>query len=324
MNRSTLLPALGLCLAVFACSDDDGGDADGSAPVVPTKLAIVADWLNGSLSYVDVDKLAAGTARDALVTATVDLSAYPPGPIDLAITPDKKTALVSSSTGFFAIPGSSFLLGGVTLPSGPGKLLWVDIASGKVAAELDAGPGPMAIQITPDGKRAVAANFGSGSLSNADGTLVVLDLESKQVIDRVPAGLFPEELAFDETGTVAIYGYGSAGSLRSFSVADPRGTLSSEIALKGDSAGVAFFPGTKIAFAVQAPSVLDIVGGGASNGGYSVVDVSAPMAPKVLQDVRPDDAIGYPVVAAKNRGSVLVPVSQGGRLLLREYKLAGQ
>ncbi|HEX5658387.1 MAG TPA: hypothetical protein VFX59_14390, partial [Polyangiales bacterium] len=308
---------LGLLLA---CGDDA---ADESEVEVPAKLALVADWFNGSISYVDAAKLATATTRAELVTSTIDLAAYPPGPVDVALTPDKKTALVSSSTGFFAIPASGFLIGATSIPTGPGKLLMLDVASGAVTATLEAGPGPMAIQITPDGKRAIAANFGSGGLSTADGTLVVIDLENKKITETIPAGLFPEELAFDDSGTVAIFGFGDAGSLRTFSVADPKNTLSPEIELAGDSAGVAFFPGTKIAFGVQAPAVAAILTGGDAKGGYTLVDVTDPKLPVVLEDVRLDEnPIGYPVIPAKNRASVLVPATVGTRLVLREYELA--
>ncbi|MET0287013.1 MAG: hypothetical protein ABW352_21195 [Polyangiales bacterium] len=289
---------------------------------VPEKLALVADWFNGSLSYVDATKLATATTREQLVTSTVDLKAYPPGPVDVAVTPDGKTALVSSSTSFFAIPAAGFLIGVNNIPTGPGQLLMLDVASGKVTAKLEGGPGPMAIQITPDSKRAVAVNFGSGMLGTADSSLVVIDLEKKQVTDTIPAGMFAEELAFDETGTVAIYGFGDAGSFRTFGVADPRNTQSAEIKLEGDSAGVAFFPGTKIAFGVQAPAVTALLTGGDAKGGYTIIDVADPKLPKVLEDVRLDESpIGYPVVPAKNRNSVLVPTTVNSRLVLREYKL---
>ncbi len=309
---------LGLSLIV-ACGDDG---SDSPSVEVPAKLAIVADWFNGSVSYVDAAKLATATTRAELVTSTISLSAYPPGPVDVAITPDHKTALVSSSTGFFAIPAAGILIGATSIPTGPGKLLMLDIASGEVSATLEAGPGPMAIQITPDGKRAIAANFGSGGLSTSDGSLVVIDVEQKKITDTIPAGQFPEELAFDETGTVAIYGFGQAGSLRTFGVADPRNTQSEEIKLEGDSAGVAFFPGTKVAFGVQAPGVTTLLAGGSAKGGYTIVDVNDPKLPIVLEDVRLDESpTGYPVVAAKNRSSVLVPTTVNGRLVVREYKL---
>jgi DNA-binding beta-propeller fold protein YncE len=315
MHRSSFL----LALALIACGDDSS-----PAPklAVPTRMAIVADWLNGSISYLDLDALARGAStRAELAPVVIPLPEYPPGPIDVAITPDKRTALVSSSTGFFAIPGAGLLIGNANLPTGPGKLLMLDIDSGEVKAALDAGPGPMAIAITPDGKRAIAANLGSGDLGSANASLVVVDVEARTILDSIPVGSFAEEVAFDETGTVGILSYGTAGSVRTFKVADPRGTLSPEIKLPGDSAGVAFFPGTKVAYVVQAPSILDIVGGGAPLAGYTLVDADTG---RVVEDFRsPEGAVGYPVTAAKNRDSLLVPVTFDGRLVLREYKLSG-
>lgn len=317
--------AVSLSCQLFACASSDDSPSTTPEEVAPQgKQLVVADWLNGSLSYANVASLLVGSngTRESVLSATVDLTKYPPGPLDLAFTPDKKLGLVSSSGGFFSIPGAGLFLGIGSVPAGPGALLMLDPATRTVTGQLEVGAGPMAIGITPDGKRAIVACFGSGSLNTPDGSLAVIDLEQKTVIDKIDAGLFPEELALDDSGTVGIYGFGSAGSLRTFSVADPRNGMSPEIVLEGDSAGVAFFPGTKVAFAVQAPSVLAVVGGGAPGGGYTVVDVQSPTAPVVLQDIRlPEGPIGYPVVAAHNRDSVLVPVTAGGRLVLREYKL---
>ena len=306
---------LSAALALSACGGGDGsGDSDGGTGVentpkvvVPAKLAIVADWLNRSLSYVDVDALATGATRDAVVTSTISLPDDAPGPLEVALTPDKKTALVTVSAGFFSIPLAGTLIGANNLPTDPGKLLFLDVDSGKVTGEI-ALMSPTGIAITPDGARAFVTNFSSSNM-------VIVDLASKAVTSTVTLDVYPEEIVFDETGTVGILGDSAQGSAHTFSVADPANTLT-PVVLDGDSAGLAFFPGTKVAFMVQAPNPLSLV------GGFSVIDVSDPKAPKLLQDERLDPApIGYPATAAKNRQSVLVPTTVEGRLVLREYKL---
>lgn len=170
----------------------------------------------------------------------------------------------------------------------------------------------MGVAITPDDKRAFVAHFTSGDIS-------IVDLDTYQVQESVPIGAFPEEIAFDDTGTVGIVGYSTRGSVRTFSTNDLAGSLSPEVALEGDSAGVAFFPGTKVAFVVQAPNPLS------PSAGYSLIDVTDPRAPVVLKDVRaPVLDVAYPALAATARGTVLVPITKGGKLLLQEYMLQGK
>src|SRR5688572_29955185 len=77
----------------------DAGGFDGGAPQSP-RLAVVADFLNQTLSIVDLAKLKEGAQREDALIGKVDLAKYTPGPLDLAITPDGKTALVAISGGW--------------------------------------------------------------------------------------------------------------------------------------------------------------------------------------------------------------------------------
>ena len=75
--------------------------------------------------------------------------------------------------------------------------------------------------------------------------------------EAVPTGNgHNEEPAIDDSGEVGILTYGPAGNAVTFSVADPLGGLGATLGLTGDAAGVAFFPGSKRAFMLQAPTVL--------------------------------------------------------------------
>jgi hypothetical protein len=96
------------------------------------------------------------------------------------------------------------------------------------------------------------------------------------------------------------------------------GTLSPTVPIDGDSAGVAFFPGTKTAYVVQSYNAITSL-----SSGYTLVDATNPTAPVKLADVRWTDAtyIDYPVIPAPSRGTVLVPVTSNSKLTLREYAL---
>jgi hypothetical protein len=130
-----------------AGSGGEGPDPapDGSVPGRP-RMAITADFLNKTLSFIDLDALREGGTRADALIGELDLSMYAPGPMSLNVTPDGKTALVSISGGFLG----AF----ITVPAGPGTLLFVDVETRKVTGELDVGDSPMGIVFSPDSKRA--------------------------------------------------------------------------------------------------------------------------------------------------------------------------
>lgn len=303
-------------VAGCAGQDAEGGETD-AAQASSMPVVITADWLAGTLTYASYRKMGTASTRSEALLHDLDLSAYSPGPLALELTPDGKQLLVAVSAGFFSIGGGDLLVNAPDIPAGPGKLLIVDIDGQRVVAELETGDGPMGIAVTPDSKRAFVAHFNSGNMA-------VVDLEHRTIADNIEIGVFAEEVALDETGTVGIVGYSAAGSARTFNVADPKGSLSPEIPLQGDSAGVAFFPGTKIAFLVQAPNPLALIAGTVSSG-HTLIDVSDGSAPRVLEDVRqPVIAAAYPAMAAPDRGTVLVPVAQDDTFTVHEFALEGQ
>jgi len=282
----------------------DGGNAGDAATPEDSELAVTADFLNGTLSIIDVGLLhEGGTRADALV-GTVDLGMYAPGPMSLAVTPDGKTALVSISAGFLG----AF----ITVPPGDGILLFVDIESRMVTGELEIGGSPMGIVVTPDSKRAFVGLY-------SENYFAVVDLEAK-TFDTIATGSgYNEELALDDTATVGILTYGPAGNAKTFAVADPEGMLGQTLGLTGDAAGAAFFPGTKRAYLMQAPTILT-----GNVGGYDVIDVANPEAPVVLDS----DRVGthpttYPVIANAARGSIAYPSTQDNMLSIVEKRLNG-
>jgi len=301
-------------LAAVGCGDDPKASGK-AAEALPSPLVITADWLDGKLSFASLSGLLGSDDHAQAVVSTLDLSKYVPGPLALELTPDKKKVLVATSAGFFAIGGAGgLLINEPNIPAGAGKFLMVDIDKQEVEHELATGEQPTGIAVTPDGKRAFVAHFGSGNMA-------VVDLESFQIVSNIDIGIYAEEIALDDTGTVGVVGYSDDGSVRTFGVADPEHTLSEQVKLEGDSAGIAFFPGTKIAFVVEAPNPLAIIGGSVSSG-YTTLDVTDPLSPKVLENVRQPAIIGaYPAMAAPNRGSVIVPAAKDGVFGVREYTL---
>jgi hypothetical protein len=292
-----------------APSGDDSGLAtsgtgtasDGSAP--PERLAVTADFLNQTLSVIDLNRMKDGAKREDVLVGTVDLTKYTPGPLALGITPDGKTALVSISGGWLG----AF----TTVPAGNGTFLFVDIASRTVTKELYIGNSPMGIRITPDGKRAFVGLY-------SETYFAVVDI-ANQTFTTVQTGAdFNEELAFDDTGTVGILSYGPAGNVVTFNVADPT-TLGYTTGLTGDAAGVAFFPGTRSAYVVQSATTLT-----GNVGGHNVVNVTDPKNPVATDNVRlTTSPTWYPVAAVPRRKSVAFPSTLNNMLSVVEMKLAG-
>jgi len=295
-----------LCVVLVGCgSDENEAGTSGEGKVVVT-----ANWLDGTLSIADADTLVGATDRQSVETASIDLSGHAPGPLEVEITPDGKTALVAISAGFFSLPFAGGIVNAGTIPAGTGGLVFVDLESRAVLGELATGSHPMGIRITKDSKRAIVAHFGSNDL-------VLVDIEARTVIDSVAIGIYGEEIAFDDTESVGIVGFSDDGSSRTFSFDETSITLSEPLSGPGDSAGVAFFPGTKLAFVLQAANGITNM-----ESGYTLVDASDPLAPVVLSDVRwPEATMGYGITAHSSRGSVIIPQTENGRLTLREYAL---
>jgi hypothetical protein len=286
----------------------------GEGEVPPTenakpRRAVSADFLNQTLSVVDVDKLVEGASKDDALLGTVDLSMYVPGPLAIAVTPDGKTALASISGGWLRL-----LPEGSDVPAGAGMLVFVDLEKYEVKGELNVGTDPLGIAITHDGKYAFV-----GLMS--EGYMAYVDIEKMSYMPIQTGNQWNEELAIDDTGTVGALTLGTAGDAMGFDVAMP--TMHGQTrGLTGDAGGVAFFPGTKFAFVVQAPTQLTGL-----TGGYNVVDVSNPTAPMATDNVRTtgDQNQAYPVIPVPSRKSVVYPSSEMGsrKLTLHEMSLEG-
>lgn len=267
------------------------------------QLAVSADFLNQTLTVFNVDKMVEGASRKDVQVGQVDLSKYSPGPVALNITPDGKTALVSIS--------ASFLGAFIDIPPGDGTLLFVDLEKLAVVGELNTGKSPMGIVITPDGKKAFVGQLSENYFS-------YVDIEKRTFTKLNTGAQWNEELDIDDTGTVGILTYGTSGNAKTFSIADPTMTGQTR-GLSGDAGGTAFFPGTKIAFLVQAPTALT-----GNVGGHNVIDVTDPTKPVSSDNIRVNSSPSqYPCAAVRSRKTVVYPSYQDKKAYLTEMKLEG-
>jgi DNA-binding beta-propeller fold protein YncE len=287
---------------------EKGGETAPTAGGKPRR-AISADFLNQTLSIVDVDKLVPGATKDDALIGTVDLSMYVPGPLSVAVTPDGKTALASISGGWLRL-----LPEGSDVPAGAGTLVFVDLETFKVKGELKVGTDPLGIAITHDGKHAFV-----GVMSES--YMAYVDIEKMSYMPIQTGNQWNEEVAIDDTGSIGALTTGTGGDTMGF-VVDMPAMHGQTRGLTGDAGGVAFFPGTKSTFVVQAPTQLT-----GMTGGYNVLDLTDPSMPMVTDSVRTmaDQNQAYPVTPVPSRKSVVYPSSDkmSRKLTLHEMALEG-
>ncbi len=275
-------------------SNDGGSDDGGSAGAEGGhgRIAVTADFLARSLSVMDYDALVNGAqTRDEALLDTIDLSAYSPGPLETELTPDGETALVSVSPGFFdGVVGGLAGIDGV--PSEAGTFLFVDLDSRSVT-ELDVGPKPMGIAVSPDGATAYVACFGSDHVA-------IVDVASRAVRDRVVVGGGPEQIALDASGELGAVNAASDGTVRVFRTADPAGSLSVPVAVSGDPSGVAFVEGTSLL----------VVANSLNQPNYTVLDVSDPATPVLVEQSEPTGGVPYGATAIPGTKKVVLSITQ--------------
>lgn len=128
-------------------------------------------------SWPDPEVMVADGVSNALVGSDSLPSAHgQPGGV--AIAADGRTMVVSMGT-----PNS-------------GWLEVLDAATGQVVREIQIGSQPTGVGITPDGSRAVVANY-------SDGTVDIVDLQSGSVVASIETGLEPSRIAMRSDGRVA-------------------------------------------------------------------------------------------------------------------------
>lgn len=285
---------LSISALVVACTDDSKLSAgDGLGDAGRARRVVTADWLNQSLSVLDYDRLVKGAAtRDQALIATIDLRSYAPGPIEVVVAPDGKTAVVSVGPGFFATSLMERLFGLPTNLATTGTALLVDLDAGSVLAEVSPPSPPMGLAISPDGKRAFTADH-SGS------TLSVIDLQQRTIATSVQVGGSPEETSLSPDGTLGVVNTDSDGSIRFFDPADPAATLSAPLFIGADPGGAAFIPEShRLVIGKSLPS-------GSEVAGFSVVDTTTPAAATVVE-AQPLPGIPYGADRIPGTSHVLV------------------
>jgi YVTN family beta-propeller protein len=257
--------------------------------------------LNQSLTLLDYDKLIDGQSDGpSAVVDTIDLSDWEPGPIEVEVTPDGKTAVVSVGPAFFDEGLPHTLIGSPEVPPG-GTLLVVDLESGE-ATEVVISDVPLGIAISPDGTRAYTANY--GTMNESGSTLSVIDIPERQVIQEITLDGRPEQVALSSDGTLGVINIaGGSGGVHVFETADPEGTMSPLVATGNDPSDVTFLDdGTRV---VVANSLgLDV----------TLVDTSDPNAPVVI-DSFDIEGVPYGVTYMPSRAQILAPIGTGSNLV---------
>jgi len=261
-----------------------------------TRLVVTADWLNQSLTLLDYDKLIDGESdARAAILGTIDLSDWGPGPIEVEITPDGKTAVVSVGPAFFdGLPG---LVGDPEIPGG-GTLLIVDLESG-VVDEVQTEDVPLGIAISPDGTKAYTANYGTGD-ARGD-SLSVIDIPGRQVIEEVDVGSGPEQVALSPDGSLGIVNIVSGDGVRIFQTSDVAGTMSDVIATGDDPSDVSFLDGNDRAVVANTFSF-----------NVTLIDTSDPGTPSVIDSVAVGVGIPYGLTYVPMRDEILAPTNSTG------------
>jgi DNA-binding beta-propeller fold protein YncE len=312
--RSSLWVGVLAMLCTSACGDDgssmevgstdtDETDASTTGPELPARIMVTADWRAKTLSIVDFDALAAGASTmEEIVVSTIDLGAYEPGPLEVELTPDARTAVVSVSPGFYdGIVGNTIGISDVPLG---GLLLVVDLVSGAIT-ELQPAHVPMGIAISPDGTTAYTANYGH---TGAQGTtLSLVDLTTLTVVNNVEVGPSPEQVSLSTDGALGIMNVAGDGTVVVFQTADPAGTMSTPLPTSSDPSDVDFIEGTDLA--VVANSLNPAV--------YSVIDVSDPSAPTLLHEAEPTGGFPYGLTPIPGTTEFVMTIANQGISFLR-------
>jgi DNA-binding beta-propeller fold protein YncE len=218
---------------------------------------------NDTLSIVDMSK--PGNPR---IVATIPLDNTIVGPpVNLAITPSRDLALVADT-----VKGDAKDGGFVTVPDN--RLFVVDLKANPpaVTATLTLGTSPAGLAISPDGKWALVANRG-------DGTISVLAIDGKEVsvTDTVTVGAPGDSvsaLAITPDGKSALAVKSAIDKIAVLAIDDGKVTYDKKNDLPANNYpyNVAITPNGKIAL------IANTGGGGSSDGSadtVSVVDLEA-------------------------------------------------
>ena len=286
----------------------EGGDLPAA---LPERIAVTADFKAQSLSILDAEALlnaSAGTTAAEVVVDTIDLGAWAPGPLEVEFIPGTREVLVSVSPGFFGSVVGGLIMAGEVDPGG--ALLRVDLESREVTGTLTRDVPPMGIAVTADGSTAYIADFGNED--QRGNTVSIVDLESFTVTGDVVVGSGPEQLDLSSDGTKLIVNAAGPGTVRTFELADPSGSLSEPLSVSGDPSWVSFVEGSDQA----------VVTNSSDPANWMVVDFTDPGAPAILAE---GDAVsGFPYALTHVAGQEWIMTSMTvGRFEWHESSVDG-
>lgn len=263
---------------------------------------VTADWLNQSLTLLDYDKLVDGVSDgEACVVRTIDLGDWEPGPIEVEITPDGKTAVVSVGPAFFGSGITNMLIGSPEVPPG-GTLLIVDLGSGD-AREVVLADVPLGIAISADGAVAYTANYGTADASG--NTLSVIDIGTRRVIEEIELDGRPEQVALSPDGSLGVVNIaGSQGGVHVFQLDDIEGTLSPLVPTGNDPSDVTFLD-DETRIVVANSFSLDA----------TLIDSTDPAQPTVIDKFSIEGGFPYGVTYMPSRDQILAPTGTGSNLV---------
>ncbi|MEM6993957.1 MAG: hypothetical protein AAF721_25825 [Myxococcota bacterium] len=284
-------------------SSGPSADSTSTGPTEDPRLAVTADWQAGTLSLLDIAMLAEGaTSRDEILVDTIDVSEFAPGPLQVELTSDGATAVVTVSPGFFGgVVGNLIGAGDVAQE---GRLLIVDIASRSVTAALMPAHVPMGIAIDSSGGTAYTANYGTDD--EVGTTMSVIDVGAGAVAQDIEVGGRPEQVSLSSDGSLGIINLAADGTVRIFETADPEGTLSTPLMVSDDPSDVDFIEGTS--YAIVANSV--------DEPSYAIIDVSDPAAPVLVEDAPPPGGVPYGATPIPGTADALVTTTTFTEVIL--------
>lgn len=153
----------------------------------PVQVAYSHDGRHG---YVSLNEDDAVVKIDLAGRRVVGRAKVAPGPVQVYLTPDGQTLAVASQ-GTTAEPGDSLTL--------------LDTASLRVKAVLTTGQGAHGVVIDPSGRQAFVTNVW-------DGTVSVVDLTTRTVVDHVEVGGAPNGISFSTVRQEHAHGAANGGS----------------------------------------------------------------------------------------------------------------
>lgn len=251
-------------------------------PECAPRRLVTADWLERRLSIFDLAQLEQPeSSLEAAALGTIELAGYAPGPLQLAVHPDGRRAVVVVGPGFFGgFVGN--VIGAGDVPGG-GVVLLVDLLTGEVLSEVETPQPPMGVILDPAGTRAFVANYGDETTVGS--TVSVIDLETGSLLGSVEVGARPEQLAWTDDGVVV----NAAGDGLAVLLDDgvPVPSVRGQVQTSDD-------PSYPLWSGALPNQVLMTDSQGAP--GLSLVDIATPSAPAVATRI---DMAGFPYAIAQ-------------------------